>query len=465
MTTVDTLDPLERLNYFNGQRLEAKDLRVEQEYHIRVRRQLNQALYTPGVATGLEVSPSANAHAVIVSPGVALDVFGRDVIMLEPTEVAVCGLPNTNPAWVYGNFLYIRYEEEEIAVTNDGCTSGKNQLAWGGPTRIRAVPVLAFADAWPNESEGPIILTQVELDASCAVVHVHNQVRKYVDAARPATRTVSYEGEKDIAKESPKRLSFHVIGGPATSATLYLWADKFSALYYTQLGAHEHRIPPIDTDKEQGSDLSHTHGVDLSQVTVGSAGSVHGSAHDIVFPANKVSGNISNKHAIDVSENLDSTKKLSDLGNEEFVPSISGGSHTHDELIVPAGGVVTFPPQDDLSLPEHGHTTLESTTDATGQGAVIPAGTTARLTYIDDLKVSLDGTDITAQIRSQLGGSTNDWDKLGDGTSAHHLNVAQGGTGAVALERIATLNQGEHTLEFLVDNDSGGNLRYNLYVE
>ena len=33
--------PLDRLNYYNGQRLEAKDLRLEQEYMIRTRRWIN----------------------------------------------------------------------------------------------------------------------------------------------------------------------------------------------------------------------------------------------------------------------------------------------------------------------------------------------------------------------------------------------------------------------------------------
>ncbi len=36
--------PIERLQYYNGQRLEADDLKLEQEYHIRVRRWLNKSL-------------------------------------------------------------------------------------------------------------------------------------------------------------------------------------------------------------------------------------------------------------------------------------------------------------------------------------------------------------------------------------------------------------------------------------
>ena len=463
MTTQNTEGPLDRLNYFNGQRLAAKDLRVEQAYHMRVRRQLNQALYTPGIAAGLEVSTSENIHAVIVSPGVALDADGREVILLEDTEVPVRGLPRNNPAWVYGNFLYIQYEEEETAAINDGCMSGKNQLAWGGPTRIRAVPVLAFADAWPNETEGPIILAQVELDPRCAVAQIHNQVRKYVDAARPTTRAVSYEGEKDLAKDHSKRLSFHVIGGPSSSATLYLWGDKFSSLHYTQLGAHEHKIPELETSSEEqeAHDLSHHHDMDLSSATTAEDDPEHD--HDLKIPVNE---DPTNEDAIRTAANADFIKSFKDLGNKDFQPRVTGGKHTH-----PLTGV--HPTQTaPLSVPgsSHHHTTKTQTdagesvtTGPTGQGNVIEAGTTARLTFFDDLRVWLDGTDTTDLILAQLGGPENDWDKLGDGTPKHKL--VTDGTGPIALERIATLNQDAHILEFKVDNDSGGNIRYNLYVE
>ena len=153
MTSLIAEEPLDRLNYFNGQRLEARDLRVEQDYHMRVRRLLNRALYTPGIASGLEVLPAANPHAVRVSPGVALDALGREVILLEETEVQVRGRPNTDPAWVYGNFLFLQYAEEPTVALTDGCalSSGRAELAWGGPTRIRAMPVLGFSDSWPDE--------------------------------------------------------------------------------------------------------------------------------------------------------------------------------------------------------------------------------------------------------------------------------------------------------------------------
>jgi hypothetical protein len=175
-----------------------------------------------------------------------------------------------------------------------------------------------------------------------------------------------------------------------------------------------------------------------------------------------------NEDALRTAQNADFIKSFKDLGNADFQPKVTGGGHAH--MLIGVHPTASTP----LSASQwsHHHTTKTKlddgtrvTTGPTGQGDVIPAGPTARLTYIDDLRVWLDGTDITDLVLAQLGSSANGWDKLGDGTSAHPLQVEQGGTGAIALERIAALNQGEHALEFKVENDSGGNLRYNLYVE
>ncbi len=218
-------EPLDRLNYFNGQRLVAADLRVEQDYHIRVRRLLNRRLYTPGIAGGLEVKVSLSSpRKVSVSAGVAIDALGREVILVEDTEVEVVGVPSTEADWVFGNYLTIEYAEETVSAVQDGCTvkSEKCDLAWGGPTRIRATPRLSFQSAWPNEAAGLVMLGQVELGAGCEVVHIHNGVRKYVDAADSTVRSYALEGEKDIDGQNSKVLSFHIKGGPPSSVLLYL---------------------------------------------------------------------------------------------------------------------------------------------------------------------------------------------------------------------------------------------------
>ena len=205
---LDLHAPLERLNYFNSQRLEAIDFRLEQAYHMRVRRELNRALYSFGIGTGLEVRPHpTDLHAVEVGPGLALDPFGREIILFEPRTVKVCGTPRRADGVTFGNYLVIAYREEKVAPQSDGCAvvgvyptgtdpcacKGTSPLktnrcggecrggcgggscgggcecgatesqayAWGAPSRIRSEPMLMFQDAWPAETSGKLILAQV----------------------------------------------------------------------------------------------------------------------------------------------------------------------------------------------------------------------------------------------------------------------------------------------------------------
>src|SRR5574342_291388 len=108
--------PIERLNYFNGLRLEAGDLKVEQEYHMRVRRWLNKSLFSAGIAEGLEVRPNpGNPQQILVSPGLALDAEGREIILLEEEAVDVKGKASPREGQVDGNYLTIQYREETLA--------------------------------------------------------------------------------------------------------------------------------------------------------------------------------------------------------------------------------------------------------------------------------------------------------------------------------------------------------------
>ena len=56
---------VERLHYYNGQRLDAADLGLEQHYHLAMRRLLNRGLFTPGVVDGLEVDQPDPADSTL----------------------------------------------------------------------------------------------------------------------------------------------------------------------------------------------------------------------------------------------------------------------------------------------------------------------------------------------------------------------------------------------------------------
>ncbi len=72
------------MNFVNGLMLTAADLAAEQEYHRRMR-YLHNRLHGHGTAFGLEVS--VGRGRVQVSPGVAIDSVGREVVVTAPLRL------------------------------------------------------------------------------------------------------------------------------------------------------------------------------------------------------------------------------------------------------------------------------------------------------------------------------------------------------------------------------------------
>ena len=72
---------VERINYFEGQLLEAGDLDVEVDYT----RSKHRPEFTPGIVSGLEVSAQADGDGltVKVSPGKAVDSRGHLIVLNE----------------------------------------------------------------------------------------------------------------------------------------------------------------------------------------------------------------------------------------------------------------------------------------------------------------------------------------------------------------------------------------------
>ena len=79
-------DPPRRPRYFTGRVLTAEDLEAEQSYHRQMRYLANR-LCGDGVAEGLDAT--LVGRRVEVSPGVAIDPLGRELVLTEPVRVPV----------------------------------------------------------------------------------------------------------------------------------------------------------------------------------------------------------------------------------------------------------------------------------------------------------------------------------------------------------------------------------------
>ena len=79
---------LKRVNYFLGQLLTQADFQAEQSYFRKKLRLHNLYQVGYGVVSGLEVSVSkGSSGTIMVSPGVAVDPFGNEIILTADVEV------------------------------------------------------------------------------------------------------------------------------------------------------------------------------------------------------------------------------------------------------------------------------------------------------------------------------------------------------------------------------------------
>src|SRR5271169_2924862 len=72
---------LERLTFFNGQRLFADDLQTLESFNREMRWLHNQSLHQPGVGSGYAVTGAKGDRQVTVTPGYALDACGREIVL------------------------------------------------------------------------------------------------------------------------------------------------------------------------------------------------------------------------------------------------------------------------------------------------------------------------------------------------------------------------------------------------
>lgn len=82
------ISQFERPAFFSGRLLTAEDLHLEQQYLVNRFRRHNRFLQGWGVVYGLHVSVRGSA-TVAVSPGVAIDCEGNDLVCETPQKVPI----------------------------------------------------------------------------------------------------------------------------------------------------------------------------------------------------------------------------------------------------------------------------------------------------------------------------------------------------------------------------------------
>lgn len=116
-----TIPLLERPAFFRGERLLAADLDSLQRYHRTLRWLHNRALHDWGIALGLGLSGNKGDKIVKITPGLALDRAGREIVLPAMRELqvpAVAGNPAGGPVDFYVTASYL--EDESLTPETRG---------------------------------------------------------------------------------------------------------------------------------------------------------------------------------------------------------------------------------------------------------------------------------------------------------------------------------------------------------
>jgi hypothetical protein len=148
---------VKRLNYFNTQFLQEADFQDEQVYHTSLRRFHNQTLHEWGIVEGLNLARTGDKE-ISVSPGVAIDKLGREIVLSEKSPVKSYNLSTFTANTSL--FLTIAYDNDTDE--KDRNTSGETTKF----TRVTERPKLEPTTARPNDDGTVIVLGQITLDGS-----------------------------------------------------------------------------------------------------------------------------------------------------------------------------------------------------------------------------------------------------------------------------------------------------------
>jgi hypothetical protein len=111
-------DQILRLHYFERQYLGAADLEDQQTYLRDMRRRHNVGHHTWGIVTGLElveqpVAGDPSAVNIFIQPGMAIDGFGREIIVMAPVQLDSSLFQSFGTSGATRHSVWIGYDQQQ----------------------------------------------------------------------------------------------------------------------------------------------------------------------------------------------------------------------------------------------------------------------------------------------------------------------------------------------------------------
>jgi hypothetical protein len=141
MGMLDEMRVLERLQFFDGQRLFASDLQAIEAFNREMRWLHNRSLHQPGIGRGLAVTGHRDDREVHIGPGYALDSLGREIVLTFERIEPVPPVASEDDGRSVFFDLAISYPDDSLleeVETRDGICLPR------GVVRLREDPVICW---------------------------------------------------------------------------------------------------------------------------------------------------------------------------------------------------------------------------------------------------------------------------------------------------------------------------------
>lgn len=109
-----------RVHYYDRQFLRAQDFTDEQAYQIAMRRRHNLSHHIWGIVRGLELEFNQPDGVFVIKPGIAVDGYGRELILTEQQQVAIT-IFNERASERLDLWLEYRRDAADQSATGSGC--------------------------------------------------------------------------------------------------------------------------------------------------------------------------------------------------------------------------------------------------------------------------------------------------------------------------------------------------------
>jgi hypothetical protein len=177
MSGTGNIPNLERITFFNGQRLTAEDLTALQSANRDLRWLHNRSLHGWGIAAGFSVTGDTGDTAVQIGPGYAIDCQGREIILSTSITKSVPAVASAadgvSPAIYYLITSYLDDSDQTVLQRRDGVCMPS------GTVRLTEAPELDWITPFALDPTTQVVLAQISVLNCQLSVPVNLAVRRF----------------------------------------------------------------------------------------------------------------------------------------------------------------------------------------------------------------------------------------------------------------------------------------------